>query len=72
MSLEMHIKTSVVLTLKKEIYTCSFVVSSIQLLEKTDSSAKNTVLVGVVQPEKVLLIYTLFHNKIHSFLGSVT
>ena len=42
MLLEVHIKTSVVLTLKKEIYTCSFVVSSIQLLEKTDSSAKNT------------------------------
>ena len=66
MSLEVHIKTSVVLTLKK------LVVSSIQLLEKTDSSAKNTVLVGVVQPEKVLLIYTLFHNKIHNFFGSVT
>ena len=63
MSLEVHIKTSVVLTLKK------LVVSSIQLLEKTDSSAKNTVLVGVVQPEKVLLIYTLFHNKIHNFFG---
>ena len=34
MSLEVLIKTSVVLTRKKEIYTCSFVVSSIQLLEK--------------------------------------
>ena len=71
MSLEVLIKTSVVLTRKKK-YTHVALWSA-----QYNSSKKNWLisyehLVAVVQPEKVLLIYTLFHNKIHNFLGSVT